>query len=133
MKTLGWGREAGEKRHRVKFVSLEMPFIAPMSYGWQSVLCQCQTAAALMCQTLAQGMAQGWSSPGVHKLKNNQGPFKPTDDEVSWIVSLFELGLLVGSVVSCMAMSLITLCKYEMGGGAVGHFFFSRLQYSDQT
>lgn len=68
--------------------------------GWRSVLCQCVTAAALMCQTLAQGMAQGWSSPGVEKLREGSGPFVPTEDQVTWIVSIFELGLLVGSVVS---------------------------------
>lgn len=67
---------------------------------WASVGCQCLSAAALMCQTLAQGMAQGWSSPGVSKLMNGEGPFVPTKDERSWIMSLFELGLLPGSVVS---------------------------------
>lgn len=68
--------------------------------GWRSVLCQSRTAAALMCQTLAQGMAQGWSSPGVSKLRKGEGPFKPDETELAWIVSLFELGLLVGSLVS---------------------------------
>ncbi|XP_034249558.1 probable metabolite transport protein CsbC isoform X2 [Thrips palmi] len=67
---------------------------------WPSVGCQCLSAAALMCQTLAQGMAQGWSSPGVSKLMHGEGPFVPTAEERTWIVSLFELGLLPGSVVS---------------------------------
>ncbi|KAK3911241.1 Facilitated trehalose transporter Tret1 [Frankliniella fusca] len=77
------------------------PLAVPTA-GWRSVLCQCRAAAALMFQTLVQGMAQGWSSAGVDKLTNGKGPFPlaPKSPEVSLIVSLFELGLLIGSVVS---------------------------------
>ncbi|KAK3932491.1 Facilitated trehalose transporter Tret1 [Frankliniella fusca] len=76
--------------------------LAVPTVGWRSVLCQCRAAAALMFQTLVQGMAQGWSSSGVDKLTHGEGPFPlaPKSPEVSLIVSLFELGLLIGSVVS---------------------------------
>lgn len=76
------------------------PPLAVSTAGWKSVLCQSQAAAGLMFQTLVQGMAQGWSSAGVDKLTHGHGPFTPSSTEVSFIVSLFELGLLVGSVVS---------------------------------
>ncbi|KAK3911191.1 Facilitated trehalose transporter Tret1 [Frankliniella fusca] len=75
------------------------PLAVPTA-GWRSVLCQSRAAAALMFQTLVQGMAQGWSSSGVDKLTHGEGPFAPTTPEMSLIVSLFEVGLFLGSVVA---------------------------------
>ncbi|KAJ1525152.1 hypothetical protein ONE63_009988 [Megalurothrips usitatus] len=62
---------------------------------------------------LVQGMAIGWSSPALAKLMTGQGPFTPSTEEASWIVSLYDLGcglgVLVGAAVFSLAGRRVTL------------------------
>lgn len=63
-----------------------------------SELSQVRSVAPVLLAALAQGLTLGWGSPAVGKLRAGEGPFTPTIDEISWIVSFFSLGILAGSL-----------------------------------
>ncbi|XP_026289814.1 facilitated trehalose transporter Tret1-2 homolog isoform X1 [Frankliniella occidentalis] len=68
-------------------------------------LSQARSVAPVLLLALTQGLALGWSSPAVAKLRAGEGPFKPTIDELSWIVSFFSLGILAGSLVGAQVFA----------------------------
>ena len=47
---------------------------------------------------VACGIYQAWSSPSVPHLTSKESPFPVTDDQGTWIVSLFLIGDLLGSL-----------------------------------
>lgn len=65
-----------------------------------SELGQVRSVAPVLLAALSQGLTLGWTSPAIGKLRAGQGPFAPSVAEISWVVSFFSLGILVGSMVS---------------------------------
>ncbi|KAK3907736.1 Facilitated trehalose transporter Tret1-2-like protein [Frankliniella fusca] len=66
---------------------------------------QVRSCTPVLLLALTQGLALGWSSPAMAKLRAGEGPFKPTLDELSWIVSFFSLGILAGSLVGAQVFA----------------------------
>lgn len=59
---------------------------------------------------LSVGQFYGWSSPMLPKLKNNvdaEYPVHLTNDEASWIASLFMLGAPVGAIICALIVNII--------------------------
>lgn len=83
------------------------------SDSWRCRLGQVRSCSAVLVMGLVQGMAIGWSSPALAKLMTGQGPFTPSTEEASWIVSLYDLGcglgVLVGAAVFSLAGRRVTL------------------------
>lgn len=72
---------------------------------WRSALGQVRSCAGVLALGLVQGMAIGWSSPALAKLGGGRGPFAPSLDEITWIVSLFDLGCGMGVIVGAAVFS----------------------------
>lgn len=53
---------------------------------------------------LSAGVATGWSSPSIPKLLDENSPIPTTSDESSWIVALFEIGVLIAGAPSAWIM-----------------------------
>lgn len=72
-----------------------------------TVLCQVRSVLGVMALALTQGLAIGWSSPALSKLApNGSAPIHPTRDEITWIVSLQDLGSMVGSWISTIVFTM---------------------------
>ena len=50
------------------------------------------------------GVAVGWSSPAIPKLFADDTPIVITADEGSWIVSLLEIGNIIGAIPAAYFM-----------------------------
>lgn len=65
------------------------------------------------------GTVLAWSSPGLSYLKSNENsPFRPTDEEGSWIGSLAALGAACGPfsagyLSDNVGRKLTMLCEYS--------------------
>lgn len=55
------------------------------------------------------GVAVGWASSAVIKLQKDgePAPFKINDDQASWVVSLNDVGILLGSLLSGVCFSVL--------------------------
>ncbi|XP_066581522.1 facilitated trehalose transporter Tret1-like [Prorops nasuta] len=56
------------------------------------------------------GLSAGWSSPYVAKLTARDSPLVITFDEASWVVSLLNLGRLLGAIVGAVCVNYLG-CK----------------------
>lgn len=58
-------------------------------------------------QTIAIGLQEGWPSPAVLLLTSKETPLKSGQismEEASWVVSLYSLGLLFGTIIFQFSM-----------------------------
>lgn len=81
----------------------------PGGVGLSVWAAQLRATAGSMLVATSCGVAVGWASSAVVKLQNDKGPapFKLTDEEASWVVSLNDIGILLGSVLSGLCFSVL--------------------------
>ncbi|XP_026284221.1 facilitated trehalose transporter Tret1-like [Frankliniella occidentalis] len=74
------------------------------------VACQVKSVLGVMLLSLLEGMAIGWASPGIEKMTvvdgENEAPFLPEGEDISWIISLFDIGVMLGSWSSTVVFTL---------------------------
>ncbi|XP_034235651.1 facilitated trehalose transporter Tret1-like isoform X3 [Thrips palmi] len=80
---------------------------AAMAAGKAVWMAQARSTAGSMMVAASCGVAVGWASSAVVKLQDRTGPFQLTDDQASWVVSLNDVGILLGSLLSGLCFSVL--------------------------
>ncbi|KAK3921152.1 Facilitated trehalose transporter Tret1-2-like protein [Frankliniella fusca] len=70
------------------------------------VMCQVKSVLGVMLLSMLEGMAIGWASPGLEKMESGEAPFTPVGDDVSWIIALFDIGVMLGSWASTVVFAV---------------------------
>lgn len=74
--------------------------------------CQFKSVLAVMLLSLLEGMAIGWASPGMEKMEawsssgEDEAPYRPSKAEVTLIISLFDIGVMLGSWTSTVVFAV---------------------------
>lgn len=66
---------------------------------------KCYALVAL--STINIGLANGWTSPYLAQLTDENALFRVTDEEASWIASLLPLGRLLGAIIGPLILEYV--------------------------
>ncbi|XP_034255266.1 facilitated trehalose transporter Tret1-like [Thrips palmi] len=71
------------------------------------VLVQVKSCSGVMMLTFIMGMGIGWASPGMEKMEADEAPFgKAEMSQISQIVSIFDIGAMLGSWTSTLVFTV---------------------------
>lgn len=81
----------------------------PSGHATATVLCQVRSCIGVMLLSMVEGMAIGWASPAIEKMSTpGEAPLHPSHEDIGWIVSLFDIGVLLGSWSSTLVFAVAT-------------------------